>query len=137
MKRADEFFGHLQMKLLSRHPATMFWLGGMIAAFTVTHLPPQNTGKAVLNDKLLHFMGFAVLGLMTFWWRVRRETNSTRLRALLKGFTILAVHAMMDEVTQPLIGRSCEFGDWLADLGGAASGVIAGSCFLRVPAEVK
>ena len=119
-----------------RSLSTMLWVGCMLTAFTMTNLLPREPGRRLVDDKVLHFAGFLVLGLVTIRWLFNRAAQPTYRRAL-AGFTFLAAYAIIVEITQPLIGRSCELGDWLADLGGAACGVIAGSFFFRLSAAKK
>ncbi len=102
---------------------TLLWLLCISAAFLVTHLPPPpKSAPMVLNDKLLHFIGFAVIGILTVW---RLGEYRQRLSpALLAGyFAALAAYGLFDELTQELVGRTFEWGDWIADLLGAACGM--------------
>jgi VanZ family protein len=101
---------------------TLFWILCFLAAFTVSHLPPpERPAPPLINDKLLHFAGFVALGLLTLW---RRRPAARLARASLLGwYAALLAYAAADELTQPLAGRSCELGDWLADALGAAVGL--------------
>jgi VanZ family protein len=44
---------------------------------------------------------------------------------------LLAAYGSFDEITQRLVGRRCEFGDWLADMAGAMLGLAAQSLSFR------
>lgn len=95
----------------------LFW----IVMFVGTHSPPLPRKIMRFFDKILHFSGFAILGLLI----------GARLRILKqrdwKHFTIAAaivmLYAMIDELTQPLVGRDAEFYDWIADSCGVSLGL--------------
>lgn len=79
------------------------------------------------RDKLLHFAGYALLGGLLALWRTAGKSHpaqSLRLR-LLHAWLLAAGFAVLDEITQPLTGRNCNLGDWLADALGAAAGCLA------------
>ncbi|MCZ6698214.1 MAG: VanZ family protein, partial [Planctomycetota bacterium] len=78
-----------------------------------------------LNDKMLHTIGYAILGFLTAWM-IGQAGVGDRWRASALSLAGLFVYAAFDEMTQPLVGRSCEFSDWLADAAGAAIGTLAG-----------
>ncbi|MBX3394435.1 MAG: VanZ family protein [Phycisphaerae bacterium] len=104
---------------------TAIWLACFVAAFVVTHLPPSKLPSAGwLNDKVEHLIGYAMLAMATCW----RFGKSDRSRIAIMAAVLvgLAAYAAVDELTQPWVGRSCEWGDWLADLGGAAIGLLLG-----------
>lgn len=114
---------------------TVLWLGCLMSAFVVTHLPPSRIpSRGVFNDKVMHLTGFTALGLVTVW-RLGSERHPIGTRRFLAWFTVLIVYAVVDEMTQPMIGRSCELGDWLADACGAALGMGVGLLFRRVAAR--
>jgi len=67
------------------------------------------------NDKLLHFVAYAVLaGLIFIGW-----ANKPFLPRLMTTLGILALLAGVDEILQNLTGRDPSFDDWLADMAGA------------------
>jgi VanZ family protein len=49
-----------------------------------------------------------------------RRLRLSLAAALLAG---VALHGMLDEVTQPLFGRDAEVADWFADVAGAVLGL--------------
>ncbi len=105
---------------------TIIWAGFMLGAFTATHLPPSSTpSPAWINDKLLHFTGFFVLGVLT-WWRFQPVRPEQMLRFGMTMLALLMLYALFDEWTQPLVGRTAEFADWTADAAGACLGIGAG-----------
>lgn len=93
-----------------------------IALFGVTHLPklPHYPGPRY-NDKIVHAAAYALLaGLAVGAWRIGRGSAA---RSAVIWFVVLAVYAAVDELLQPLVGRSCTLGDWLADTVGVAVAV--------------
>lgn len=106
-------------------------LAVVTAAYTVllvvaTHYPKPAAlvGKNPPSDKLLHFVAYGALGLLTVatlrgygrWSRL----NVGRLAA---G---LAVAGILDEATQPLFSRHADPLDWVFDCVGIAGGIV---CF--------
>jgi VanZ family protein len=97
-----------------------YWL----IMFTGTHWPhvslesyPQNT------DKLLHFTGYAGFGfLIAVWMSTKREV---RWRDLAAAFGVIFVYAIVDELSQPPFGRTCDFFDAVADWCGGLAGLAA------------
>jgi len=101
----------------------LLWGLSLAAAFVVTHMPPPPVpAPPLINDKLLHFIGFTALGMVGIWRLIGppRPVGATTALATLLG---LAMYAAIDERTQPLFRRSCELGDWVADVIGAAVGI--------------
>ena len=105
-------------KLIARGLLAIYWLLLLVG----THLP-WNSGPrfAQLSDKVLHFAGFAGLAWLLAWMLSFRS-ELTKTRSVIVVF-ICGLYGAIDELTQPLSGRTCEFNDWLADLAGAAAGV--------------
>ena len=103
-----------------------------VAAFVATHLPPSRVpGGGLINDKILHLIGYAGLGLATWWaWSVglRRGRSAGVFLGL---WAIVLCYALVDELTQPIVGRSFEWGDLAADAVGALVGLSAARFFVR------
>jgi VanZ family protein len=75
-------------------------------------------------DKSLHFLAYAVLGLLTC--RALRATRTPIAAAALAALAAAAFGGV-DEWHQSLVpGRYPELLDWLADAGGAVTGALAG-----------
>ena len=91
----------------------------------LTHYPkPQELlGDDLPPDKLLHFLAYGVLGFLVTAAVVTRGRWSWRTA----GLTALALagFAAIDELTQPLFGRSAEPLDYAWDLAGLAAGIVA------------
>lgn len=99
-------------------------LAYLVALVVGTHLPPAAVRMPPsLSDKLLHFGAYAGLALL---FAVAWETSTGRLngRHLRILWVAIAALAVVDEVTQLLVDRDAEFGDWLADAAGAAVGLL-------------
>jgi VanZ family protein len=96
----------------------LYWAG----IFVLTHLPPAQVPKTRVSDKLLHFWVYAVLTalLHVSLWPTRRSAWVLGVGAVIVALTYGAV----DEMTQPLIGRTCSLQDWYANAAGA---VVAGT----------
>ncbi|OWY68455.1 hypothetical protein B7486_25910 [cyanobacterium TDX16] len=102
---------------------TFVWALCLCSAFIATHTPPpEKPAPMILNDKFLHFMGFCAIGVVTVW-RVLGPNPRVSLAVLVAWLAFLLIYAALDETTQQLVGRDCEFGDWLADAIGAIVGM--------------
>jgi VanZ family protein len=89
-------------------------------ALTMTHMPhPPPVGPPV-SDKLIHFLAYGLLSGLLFLAMWMSRPSMRFLPAVVLG--IILAYAAFDEITQPIFGRDCEFGDWLAD---SAAGVVA------------
>lgn len=91
-----------------------------VLIFTLTHLPPSHLPNVPTSDKLKHFVAYLILSFLlgaTLWiiFPSRR-----RLMPILV-VAAAAAYGAFDEFTQIAVGRACEFEDWLADVGGAAT----------------
>lgn len=85
---------------------------------TVTHLPPAHLPATGVSDKFEHIVGYGLLATLV----------SATVRAYLRRVPFvtiviaLALFGAVDEVTQPLVGRTADFWDWAADVGGIVLG---------------
>ncbi|MFN7144636.1 MAG: VanZ family protein [Myxococcota bacterium] len=87
----------------------------------------------LLSDETLHFLLFlppAVFGALAFG----RRLTGARAVAL---FLALAAWAALDEASQHLTGRDGQWGDWLADTAGAATGILLTRPLLRRRAATR
>jgi VanZ family protein len=114
---------------ISCRKKTYLWAICLASAFVVTHMPPPPVpARPIINDKVLHFTGFTALAIVGIWRLIGppRPIGRGTVAATLVG---LALYGGIDEWTQPYFQRTCEFGDWLADLCGAVVGItIALAC---------
>jgi len=83
---------------------------------------PEIPGK----DKTFHLLAYAVLAFLTCRaWPIPIRRGAALWRATLKTLMpMLAGIALIDELTQPLVGRGCELGDFLADVAGGLLAVL-------------
>ncbi|MFQ6048351.1 MAG: VanZ family protein [Phycisphaerae bacterium] len=99
-----------------------------IALLVLTHWPRLPTYAAPpMTDKLVHFVVFAVLAALAL--AATSQTATPGRHATLRWGLILLGYATIDELLQPLTGRSCSLGDWLANVAGLA--VVLGWFALR------
>jgi VanZ family protein len=105
--------------LASRMTLTFTWL----FFFVLTHWPKEAMpeGPAFMHlDKVIHFLLYTILGFLLS----HREFDALNYRKqVLIVFSILAAYGFFDEFTQPYIGRTAEFLDWIADICGVAAGI--------------
>jgi VanZ family protein len=113
---------HRLRRLLRNRPGAtlaVYW----VAAFVITHVPPilpkdeePRFDPPVGPDKLVHFVGFAMLAfLLMNVFRSRRGIAWTLL--------VCVTYGIVDELTQPTFGRTADVWDYVADLIGAVAGV--------------
>lgn len=109
-----------------------YWL----AMFFGTHLPRLPKSLAEQSDKVLHFVAYGGLAVLLLGWRASRRVPT--LQTVVMLWVLIAVYGLFDEVTQPLVGRHCDFGDWIADITGAGLGlVVTWPIVVRVIARLR
>jgi VanZ family protein len=95
-----------------------------------THLPRLPRADLLSSDidKVCHFLAYSGLAFLCAlaWFIARSASRPLNIWHFVIIVVGLATYGVIDEVTQPWVGRSCELGDWVADLSGAAFGVV---CF--------
>jgi len=91
-----------------------YWL----ALAVVTHLPPAEIPKTNVSDKVAHLGAYFLLGLL-LCLAVRSRSS-----AVILVLGIVMLYGAVDELTQTLVGRSCELADWCADVAGGALAVV-------------
>jgi VanZ family protein len=96
-----------------------YWLLLMIG----THIPASVVGSPLIWDKLVHWAAYAGLaGLLVLVVQSRYGLNLRRYTVV---FLIVGGYGAIDELAQlPIPGRNADFQDWVANLLGAASGLI-------------
>ncbi len=91
---------------ITRTWRTVIWLAIWLAALIATHLPPpEQSAPHIINDKILHFTGFALLGIVTIW-RIAEDRRTVALQIAMVWFLVLVAYGFLDERTQPWVGRS-------------------------------
>jgi hypothetical protein len=124
------------MTLTRRQKLTLFllffyWVG----IFILAHIPiPKLVYKAQVSDKALHFLIYLIL-VFLFWFAINPSKKvNWRKASVWWVFLITAVYAIIDELLQGYVGRSCDAMDFSADLVGAFTGLILFSFFTFLPA---
>ena len=95
-----------------------------ISMYVGTHVPTLPSVIADHADKLIHccaYGGLAFLLILAIGSR-----RSVTFRQLIFVWLFVAGYGVFDEVTQPLVGRHADFVDWVADIFGAAIGLLIG-----------
>ncbi len=84
--------------------------------------PEQLLGRYGHADKLLHFVAYFLLAVFVAAavWGAGRWSR----RAALIVAIALAAFGAVDEITQPLFGRTADVLDWAADCAGIAVGIL-------------
>lgn len=102
-------------------PLTLYWLLLIFA----TSLPTASMPSVGINDKFEHFGAyFGLTCLLVLTYRFQGKFEGLRKRPHLYAFLTIAFYGMIDEIHQIFIpGRSCEFGDFLADVIGGLIGL--------------
>lgn len=110
--------------------AAIYWC----AWVTVTHWPkievPMFSGWRW--DKVAHFGGYTILAFLlslvaAVVWRGGMQITR---RDALGVWLVISVGGILDELTQPLFGRSFEWGDYAADLLGGLLGIALAAALL-------
>lgn len=96
-------------------------LAVLVALATLTPLPRAVSVGG--GDKLHHVIAFAALAL---------PVSLLRPKVLPVAMLLLAAYGGAIELIQPLVGRSCELADWLADLAGILLGSTLGFAVNRI-----
>ncbi|MFM8269277.1 MAG: VanZ family protein, partial [Pseudomonadota bacterium] len=89
--------------------------------FLLTHLPPSSAVSGAEGvDKILHFSGYSILGFLL----------QINLKQKWNALLILLLYSVIDEFTQPYVGRDFEWLDIAADFLGSSLGVSLGPWLL-------
>jgi VanZ family protein len=107
----------------------LYWL----AMFAGTHLPLQTTppGDPYSLDKLQHITAFAIFAALLCY--AGSTFGVARLRLYVGVIGLIAGYAAIDEFSQQFVPeRTPDFFDWLADMAGAATGIVAFAAIRRI-----
>jgi VanZ family protein/UDP-2,3-diacylglucosamine pyrophosphatase LpxH len=106
--------------------ATIVWLSAQSHYPGGIQLPPP-------LDKVAHATAFGLLAWVLDLALQRNRPDLPLYRRHLLVFVAVAIYGATDEWHQLFVpGRSCEFGDWLADAAGGSLGLFLGSVQLLV-----
>lgn len=84
--------------------------------------PEQLLGRHGHSDKLLHFVAYFLLAV--FVVAAVRGAGRWSRRAAMIVAVALAAFGAVDEISQPLFGRTADVLDWAADCVGIAVGML-------------
>lgn len=101
-----------------------------LVAFLGTHLPMPRGVIPRGGDKVLHFLGYFVFGVLLMG--LRATLGEFRWPSVVGRAGFLACYGAFDEITQKLVGRSADVADWCADVLGACCGLLAIVLLVRV-----
>ena len=93
--------------------------------FIATHAPRRTLPKVQVNDKVVHFLAYALLGGLLFAslkLSARRWRLDVAVLVLLVGMAYGAADEWLQNI--PALGRSGDLADWFADVAGVASAVV-------------
>lgn len=110
--------GRLAARMALAALLAAYWL----SMFLGTHIHRVPQGLAGYGDKTLHLCAYGGLAVLLLAWRISRGPVAFRTVAVF--WLLIAGYGAFDELTQLLVGRQCEFADWIADLSGAALGLV-------------
>jgi len=113
------------MALIRRQKITivilvLYW----IILAIVAHIPiPKLVYQAQVSDKWLHFLAY--MNLTFLLWFSLRPVSLVRWRRKMVWLIlfIVVVYGGIDELLQPLVGRTKDFGDFLANVSGILTGL--------------
>lgn len=121
---------HAARKLIAT-ACVLAWAG----AFTVTHIPEETASQLPGSDPSLHFIGyFAITGILWLTLLAHRITCLRRITWVLVGSI---AYSTLDELTQPLFGRSCAMSDWLSNLTAICTVLILTELFTLLASRKK
>ena len=107
----------------------------LILLATLTPLDGEGSCGSLLGltDKLWHALLFTLLGVpVALRYATSRAAARSPLRVLLMVVLAIWLFAALDELAQRWVeGRDADLGDWIADMGGALTGLLLGSLVLR------
>ena len=94
------------------------------AIFIVLHIPiPDLIYQANVSDKALHFLVYLILASLL--WFAARPEDKVNWRKRRVWWVVLAavIYGVTDEITQCMVGRSCDIADFFANIAGVFSGL--------------
>ena len=110
---------------------TAGWIGYWAMVVGLLHWPKVSSPVDVPHqDVVAHFVVYFLLaGSWVVVRRARRLDISGRW--LSAWFLVFAAYAALDEITQPLTGRSCAWEDWGADMVGVGLALLLAAGLFR------
>jgi len=100
----------------------LYWL--LLFVGTHTSSPRLYLLNISASDKVLHFTAYLVLGLLFWLACYGRLRPSLRQKSFYCSVITMGLYAAVDELTQLLVKRNCEFTDWLSDMCGILTALL-------------
>lgn len=93
--------------------------------FVLTSLPSTKLPDPKINDKIEHYLAFAILAvLLSMAFHFQEKIKLLYKWPFLSTVLLIAVYGLLDEVHQLYVpGRYCDIYDWVADVLGGLMGV--------------
>ncbi|MCC6491910.1 MAG: VanZ family protein [Pirellulales bacterium] len=99
-------------------------LAYLILLFVGTHVPMPPEQVVDMSDKLLHFSGYALLTVVVLaGWEL--SIGVLEAKHYFAVWLAGTLYGAIDELTQPMVGRTCDVNDWAADVAGLLGGLLA------------
>lgn len=98
--------------------------------FVLAHIPiPRLVRTADVSDKSIHF--FAYLTLVFFlWFAINNDRKVSWRKARVWIILCLVIaYSIIDEVSQPYVGRTCDATDLAANMAGSITGLVIFTIF--------
>ena len=95
------------------------------AIFVLGHIPiPRLVYQAGVSDKSLHFLAYLVL-VFLLWFAINPDRKVNWRRGTIWWVLLVVVlYGLADELLQPLVGRTCDIIDFLANVTGTFGGLV-------------
>jgi VanZ family protein len=92
------------------------------AILILTHIPRLPPLVRNVKDKTAHYVAYGLLTGLLFLtiWAFKPKWRATPLLVLL----IVPAYGVIDELTQPWFGRSCDVADWIADTAAVITALV-------------
>lgn len=103
-------------------PLCVYWATLLL----LTSLPSNNIPSLKVSDKLAHFLAYLGLGfLLSLTSRIQSKFPRLKDNHYVFTYSVIMLYGLIDELHQYFIpGRYCDYLDWIADMAGAAVGVL-------------
>ena len=98
------------------------FLVALLTAFVATHIPIERVPKTGVSDQSLHTITYFVLG--SLFLLTLGAYGAVPARRVTVVLVASMLYAAFDEITQPLVRRFADAGDWLANIIGIAAAVL-------------
>ena len=107
-----------------------------VVVLSLTHIPQAKMPQVLMAGGLDKFEHVGAYGLVALCYLLAVK-RSVGLRVPLAIVLVLAGLAAMDEVTQPLVHRTCDIMDWASDAIGITLACIAAAAIRRWKGATK